>query len=104
MLDEKKGDLELLFMKISKLESTAKFKASETRNALLDIESSFKYFFKSVKKDEFYISLPPKIKEKLLLEVFKPYTRKFSFFFEDHDIQYYADNWFICKIIKNLTC
>eukprot|EP00347_Sterkiella_histriomuscorum_P022982 403336404 len=104
MLDEKKGELELLFMKISKLENTGKFKRNVVKQALLDIELSFKYYFKSIKQDSFYQLLPPRLKQKLMIELYKPYLQKFSYFFEDQERQYYADTQYISKIIRNLNC
>ncbi|CDW88060.1 UNKNOWN [Stylonychia lemnae] len=95
LLDDKKGELELLFMKISKIESVGKFQRNIVKQAVLDIELSFKYFFKSVKSEAFYILLPPRLKRKLILEIGKPYIYRFIHFFEDEDKGYYADDQYI---------
>jgi hypothetical protein len=54
LVEEKLSEMELLFMKISKINTIARMKRIIIKRAMISVSLSFKYYFKSVKKDQFY--------------------------------------------------
>lgn len=58
----------------------------------------------SIKKNDFYRNLSPRLKNKLILEVLGDYYAKFYFFFNDIQGKNFADKAFIRRVLTNLDC
>ena len=55
-------------------------------------------------ESDFYRSLPPEIKEKLIFALLDTYYRKFFVFFNDVTTQNFGDPVFIRKILQSMDC
>lgn len=64
------------------------------------VEKSFYFDYNLIRTQEFYEQLKPKIRHKLIFELFKSFKEHFDYMFDDDDFE--AGNEFICDFISNL--
>lgn len=101
---ERKEDLELLLMKISKTKGARHIRRNEMLYAMHYKDCYLKFDCSSVVKHEFFKDLNSHLKKKLIFNVFHHYIVKFHYIFEDPDVNYSASDTFKYEIIKNLKC
>ncbi len=57
-----------------------------------------------IRENNFYKLLPPKLKNKLAMNILEEYYECFYYFFHDLNTQKHADEVFIRRILSRLDC
>ena len=76
----------------------------EAKVILDNIDASYHYNFKSIRKNEFFKQLNMQLRRKLIFYLCGKYIQKFNYFFDDIEKKYYSSDFFKYGILSNMKC
>ena len=101
IIDERTEDLDIWLRRLDK--SRTKILPKHLYDSIKDfVEKSFYFDYNLIRNQEFYDQLKPKLRHKLIKELFKKFQNDFDYMFEDDEFGFEAGNEFICDFISQM--
>jgi hypothetical protein len=102
-LDLVQEEIELLFMKFFKIKGANPPPKKFVKRSLSALDQNFRNSIGTISQDTFYQELPPKIRKRLLIYLFRPVINHFSHFFENEEFEFSANFDFILGMVQSMT-
>ena len=101
IIDDRIEDLDIWLRRLDK--SRSKILPKRLYDSIKDfVEKSFYFDYNLIRSQEFFDQLKPKMRYRLVKELFNNFSKNFEFMFDDDDYGFEAGREFICDFLSNL--
>ena len=101
IIDDRIEDLDIWLRRLDK--SRSKILPKRLYDSIKDfVEKSFYFDYNLIRSQEFFDQLKPKIRYRLVKELFNNFYKNFEYMFDDDDYGFEAGREFICDFLSNL--